>query len=51
MFWGTDITRMPCSWRQCVTVFTEELPWLRGRDLELVKGDALCNWVGWRFPG
>src|SRR6266705_2086686 len=19
MFWGTDITRMPCSWRQCVT--------------------------------
>jgi len=25
MFWGTDITRMPCSWRQCVTVFTEEL--------------------------
>ena len=28
MFWGTDITRMPCSWRQCVTMFTEELPWL-----------------------
>ena len=31
MFWGTDITKMPCSWRQCVTMFTEELPWLRGR--------------------
>ena len=30
VFWGTDITRMPCSWRQCVTVFTEELPWLKG---------------------
>ena len=26
MFWGTDITRMPCSWRQCVTLFTEETP-------------------------
>jgi hypothetical protein len=50
MFWGTDITRMPCSWRQCVTVFTEELPWLQGRDLELVMGEALCNWVGWRLP-
>jgi hypothetical protein len=24
--WGTDITRMPCPWRQCVTMFTEELP-------------------------
>src|SRR5437899_282393 len=35
-FWGTDITRMPCSWLQCVTLFTEELPWLKGQDLELV---------------
>ena len=30
-FWGTDITRMPCSYRQCVTMFTEELPWLKGK--------------------
>ncbi len=34
MFWGTDITRMRCSWRQCVTLFTEELPWLKGADLD-----------------
>ena len=51
MFWGTGITRMPCSWRQCVRVFTEELPWLQGRDLEPVMGEALCNWLGWRRPG
>ena len=38
MFWGTDITRMHCTWRQCVTLFTEELPWLKGRDLDLVMG-------------
>ena len=47
MFWGTDITRIPCSWQQCVTLFTEELPWLKGRDLDLVMGEALCNWIGW----
>jgi predicted TIM-barrel fold metal-dependent hydrolase len=47
MFWGTDITKMKPSWRECVTMFTEELPWLRGRDLELVMGDALCAWWGW----
>ena len=47
MFWGTDISKMPCSWRQCITMFTEELPWLKGRDLELVMGDALCAWWGW----
>jgi predicted TIM-barrel fold metal-dependent hydrolase len=47
MFWGTDITKMPCSWRQCVTMFTEELPWLKGRDRDLVMGEALCAWWGW----
>ena len=46
-FWGTDITRMPCTWKQCVTMFTEELPWLKGRDLELVMGKAVCAWIGW----
>jgi predicted TIM-barrel fold metal-dependent hydrolase len=51
MFWGTDITRMPCSWRQCVTMFTEELPWLSGRDQELVMGRAFCTWLDWKLPG
>ena len=46
-FWGTDITRMPCSWTQCVTMFTEELPWLKGRDQALVMGEAVCDWLGW----
>ena len=48
MFWGTDITRMPCTWRQCITMFTEELPWLKGQDLERVMGRALCDWIGWK---
>jgi class 3 adenylate cyclase len=48
--WGTDITRMPCSWRQCVTLFTEELPWLKGRDLDLAMGEAVCNWISWPLP-
>lgn len=47
LFWGTDITRMPCSWRQCVTMFTEELPWLSNEDKELIMGRAFCEWVGW----
>lgn len=48
MFWGTDITRMPCSWRQCISMFTEELPWLQGNDLELVMGRAVCDWIDWK---
>ncbi len=47
MFWGTDITKMPCSWRQCVTMFTEELPWLSEQDKRLIMGEALCAWWGW----
>jgi predicted TIM-barrel fold metal-dependent hydrolase len=47
MFWGTDISKMPCSWRQCVTMFTEHLPWLDEPAKALVMGDALCAWWGW----
>jgi predicted TIM-barrel fold metal-dependent hydrolase len=47
MFWGTDITKMPCSWRQCITMFTEDLPWLNEHDKRLIMGDALCAWWGW----
>jgi len=50
MFWGTDITKMPCSWRQCVTMFTEELPWLSEPDKELIMGQAVCAWWGWDRP-
>ena len=39
--------RMRCTWRQCVTLFTEELPWLKGADLDLVMGRAFCAWIGW----
>ena len=46
-FWGTDITRMPCSYKECVTMFTEELPWLTGADKDAVMGRALCDWIGW----
>ena len=47
MFWGTDITRMPCPWAQCVSLFTEELDWLPEADKELIMGRAICNWIGW----
>ena len=46
-FWGTDITKMPCSWQQCVTMFTEELDWLTADELRLVMGQGICDWWGW----
>jgi predicted TIM-barrel fold metal-dependent hydrolase len=48
IFWGTDITRLKTPWRQCVTMFTEELDWLTPHDKELIMGKAVCNWIGWK---
>lgn len=47
MFWGTDITKMPCSWKECVTHF-QELPWLSASDKDLILGQAICDWLGWK---
>ena len=47
MFWGSDLTKLPCSYRECVTMFTDEIDWLSADDLRLVMGDALCEWLRW----
>jgi predicted TIM-barrel fold metal-dependent hydrolase len=47
-FWGTDWSRLPCTYREGVTMFTEEMPWLKGDDLEWVMGRGICDWIGWR---
>lgn len=47
MFWGTDWTRLPCPWRQAVTLFTEELPWLSDDDKGWIMGRAICAWLAW----
>jgi hypothetical protein len=48
--WGTDWTRLPCRWRQAVTLFTEELPWLPASDKTWIMGRAICEWLGWALP-
>jgi len=48
MLLDTDITRMPCpGWRQCVTLSAKSCT-ARGRDLELVNGPRVCDWLGWK---
>ena len=47
LFWGTDITKMPCSWRQCLTHF-QEIDWIPDADKKLILGEAVCDWIGWK---
>jgi len=46
-FFGTDLTRMPCTYYECITLFTEHLPWLTGDDLAWVMGRGVCEWLDW----
>jgi L-fuconolactonase len=50
MFWGTDLSRMTVSYRECVEMFTIGLPWLKGDALAQVMGQSLCRWIGWETP-
>ena len=50
MFWGSDCTKLPCPYRQAVTMFTEEIPWLTPEDKEWIMGRGLCEWIGWKLP-
>jgi L-fuconolactonase len=47
MFWGTDYSRLKCTYRQAVAMFTEEITWLGAEDLEWIMGRGLCEWLGW----
>ena len=50
IFWGSDITKMPCSYRQAITMFTEEMPWFSDDDKQWIMGRGLCEWIGWKLP-
>ena len=47
IFWGTDLSQMPCSYHQAVTLFTEELDFLSAQDKEWIMGRALAQWLRW----
>jgi L-fuconolactonase len=49
MFWGTDLTRLPCTYREGIAMFTEHLPWLSAADKEWIMGRGVCEWLGWKL--
>lgn len=46
VFWGTDLTRLPCSYDEAVGYLAEH-GGLQGRDLDLVMGRGIIDWLGW----
>jgi L-fuconolactonase len=50
IFWASDLTRLASTYGQCISLFTEELPFLSARDKELIMGRAMCEWLDWKGP-
>ncbi len=48
MFWGSDLSRLPCPLKDCVTMFTEHLPFFSAADMEWIMGRGICEWIGWK---
>jgi hypothetical protein len=48
MLWGSDLTRLSGTHRECVTMFTKEGPWLSRDDLSWIMGRGVCDWIGWK---
>jgi predicted TIM-barrel fold metal-dependent hydrolase len=50
-FWGTDLSSMlsrsTCTYRQAVTMFTDEMDFLSKEDLEYIMGRGLAECLSW----
>jgi L-fuconolactonase len=51
MMWGSDITRLPCTWRECLDHFAKELPFLNDNDRALVLGGTAVKLLRWPANG
>ena len=47
LIWGSDLSRLHSSYRQCVTHFSETLTWLSHADVELIMGKNICRLLDW----
>jgi L-fuconolactonase len=51
MMWGSDVTRLPCSYPECLDQFKHELPFLNDNDRALVLGGTAARLLRWPEKG
>ena len=49
-FWGTDLSHLTCPYKQCLTLFTEEMKSLSSTELEWIMGRGIAEWLNWPLP-
>lgn len=47
VFWGSDLTRLPCTYSESVRLFTEELPFLDDSEKDWIMGRGVSEWLRW----
>jgi L-fuconolactonase len=47
VFWGTDLTRVPCTYRQTLTAFADGISGVSAQELSLILGEAIRAWLPW----
>jgi L-fuconolactonase len=47
VFWGSDLTRLRCSYAECLEMVRGGCAFLDDRERDLVLGEALVDWLGW----
>lgn len=50
VFWGSEMTRLPCSYREAVELFTKELGFLSSEEVRWIMGRGISEWLGWPEP-
>lgn len=47
VMWGSDLTRLDCTYEQAVGMFTSSLPFLSASQLDRIMGRTAMQWIGW----
>ena len=50
VFWGSDLSRLTCTYAEARDLFLEELDFLTPAELSLIMSDGLSAWIGWADP-
>jgi predicted TIM-barrel fold metal-dependent hydrolase len=47
-FWGSDISRLPCPYRDLVRLFSVKLDFLSDTEREEILGKGITTWLNWK---
>lgn len=47
VFWGSDLSRLPCSYEQFIGLFLREMPQLTPEELSSIMGEGVSAWLNW----